>query len=191
MNKLKTLLLFSCISTLWCCSEQPYEKEISNYFQDNAKVVPIIEEIKIDSTAIMESYKDYWTKRANERKESLINNLERDYTYSKGDYERAVDSYKKFPKDYWKERMETAEDKMKSAKTKLDDANNGILNDSRYTKMNRYMDDKSKFNHLVVKYKLSKDGATLIQNFVIQNDSVVYATDRNLDFFISFLYQND
>lgn len=189
MNKLRTLTLIICISTLWSCSEQPYEKEISNYFQENAKVVPIIDEIKIDTTALMESYKDYWTQRIDERKQYLISNLERDYNYAKEDFERAVDSYKKFPKEFWKERMESAEIKMKTAKSELDNATKGILNDSRYNKMNEFKDDKSKFNQLSVKYKLSKDGATLIQKFVIQNDSIVYPTDRNLDFFISFFYQ--
>ena len=187
MNKVRSLIFLISTLTIWSCSEQPYEKVISNYFQENAKVVPIIEEIKVDTTASMESYKGYWTKRIEERKQFLISSLERENKYAKEGYERANESFKKFPKD-WRERMEEAKDKMKETQNKLDNANKGNLDDIRYTKMNRYKDDKSNFKQLTVKYQLSEDGATLIQKFVVQNDSVVYPTDRNLDFFISFFF---
>jgi len=184
MNRSKHICILLLIFLLMGCSSEPYEEQLTKFFEVNAKVVPIIEEVTIDSTATLESYKDYWKMEIANRREKSKKNAAESYEFWKKQYEEGVRQNKTDYLLYKKNFSDTAlfASEMRKSLNKMDSVQyeTGII----YDVYNELIDSKSNYEYLKVKYKISKDGPTLIQSFVVENNVSVYSTNLSLDNFI-------
>lgn len=181
---MKNLLVAFAGLLIFSCSSKPFEKEIVQYFEQEVKIVPIIVEIKIDSTASMISYQEFWKDKIKENRESNKEFYEKQYLLWKDRLEERKEVIKENFRKYGLTIGDTIMpyNYMMEYKGKLDSVD--IESDPIFESYNELITDKSTFKYLTAKYKLSKDGATMIQNFVAEDDSIVYKTNNRLDKFI-------
>ena len=181
-NKIKAYYAFLLLGLIGC-SSNPYEKQIIKYFETNAKVDPIIESVTIDTTARLDSYQEHWKERILKRRES-----------SKKFYQKSLDQQLDFLAD-WKREFRNSKAYKDTArfyteinkyKSQLDSVE--FETDPVYETYNDLINMKSEFEYLTVKYKLERNGATVINNFVIENKTNLDATSFPLGKFIKETY---
>lgn len=187
------VLITLLILFLWSCApDKPYEQQITRYFANEAKVIPIINEIKVDTSATMESYADYWKNRINELKVDLKTGYEKKYIDDKETYERRAKQNEERAKK-WRIKNEDVfgadfyYKSMVKNKNKLDSAQKGLFNYSVIDIFEKLSKEKTKLHQLTVKYKLNESGPIMIQKFVIEeleSDTTVYPTDETILKFI-------
>lgn len=182
MDKMR-IIYTTIILGLLGCSSNPYEEQIIKHFETNAKVVPIIESVKIDSIAKLESYQQYWKDGITKRKES-----------NKSFYGRMITQQKELLED-WKREFRNSKAYSDTARfyvdinkyqNKIDSIE--FETDPVYETYNDLINSKSEFEYLTVKYKLEKNGPTLIGNFVVENKTNLDPTPFTLDKFIKETY---
>jgi hypothetical protein len=185
------MLFFISISLLRCSEESPHSKIVQRYFETQMKVVPIIEEIKIDTVVHMESYHNYWKNRVSELKTSLTKEYEEGFHREKENYDKEIKSLARRQREFhYKPSDANAKyiyNSMTQYKNKLDSARKGVFKYSLIDVFERLSNEKSKIHQLHVKYKLSPSGLISIQNFFIEeleNDTSAYPSDDNLARFI-------
>lgn len=172
------------------CSSNPYESEVTSYFESTLKISPIIEGINIDSSALASDFDDHWQSRIVKRRNSKREFYRQQVDFNKSMLEDIKKENERDLREYGRTFRDTTNtfDQLISYRNLLDSVD--LETDPVYETYNQLRADGSKFDYLSVKYKLTKDGASLIQNFVIANDSVVYSTKGNLRDFILTTYFN-
>src|SRR5262245_15391818 len=78
-----TFTVVAVLHLFGCSSNKPYEKPITKYFEDKMKVVPILREITVDTSATMISFESYWSNRVTELKADLTRDYEKQYVDTK------------------------------------------------------------------------------------------------------------
>lgn len=167
------------------CSSKPHEDKIIQHFETNAKVVPIIEEIKIDSTAMMKDYKNYWQELDGKIKNGMRNYYNEQIEYHEKELVQIREKMKKQKKEFGR----TISDSTWNYKSIVDYRNK--LDSVDFDQLGiipELIKSNAKFEYLKVKYKLSDASPVLIQTFVVENDSILYLTKKSLDQFIKDEY---
>lgn len=193
---MKQIGLFGILTIfLWNCSgEKPYEDIITKHFESEVKVVPVIEDIKVDTSASMESFHSYWTERVEELKIDLKKDYEKRYLEEKDRYEKRKSELEERKKLYRSLKIKIEDsgvdyafNSMTEYKNKLDSAEKGLYKYSVIDLFEKLSVENSKLTQVTVKYKLNETGPTMIQKFIIeelQNDTTAYPTDETLIKFI-------
>lgn len=156
------------------------------------KVVPIITDITMDTTAHMESYSNYWTKRIEELKVDLKKQYQDRYLSEKKTYDERVAKNEEWGKKLGRKGQDLYNAAlpykyMTEYKNKLDSAEKGLFNYSVLNVFQNLSVEKSQLHQLTVKYKLNDSGPTMIQKFIIeelQTDTTSYPTDESMIDFI-------
>lgn len=182
-NKISKHYVLILLLGLFGCSSNPYEEQLIKYFETNAKVVPMIESVTIDTTARLEAYQDYWKGKISKRRES-----------NKKFYQKSIDQQLGFLTDWKREFKNSSAYKdttrfyqyITENQNKIDSIE--YETDPVFETYNELINLKSEFDYLTVKYKLEKNGPTLIGNFVVENKNNLDATTLTLDKFIKDTY---
>lgn len=181
-NKIKAHYAFILLG-LFGCSSNPYEEQITKHIETTAKVVPIIESVTIDTTARLESYQEHWKEQILKRRES-----------NKKFYQKSIDQQLGFLAE-WKREFRNSKAYKDTARfyVYIKEFQNQIDSveyetDPVYETYKELINMKSEFEYLTVKYKLEKNGVTLIGNFVAENKTNFDPTTLTLDKFIKDTY---
>lgn len=172
---MKHLLLFAAsVSIVSCTLKQPYEDVLVRHFEQNAKVVPIIEMVTVDSVIDIAAYHEHHSRISSKLKQSTKEFIERDIASIKESIEEWIKLNKRLSVDLSKDLVDR--DKQVLAKRQRELANLDSVYKADPVIMNyvRLSESSGEYSRAVVKYQLSKDGVTSIATFVISPDSVVY-----------------
>lgn len=193
LNYMKTVLITASISLLlFSCSpaDSPYKKTLENHFERNSKVIPEIVELRTDSIINMADYNEYWMERIESLKQDLTNDYRKSFKDDSTNWARRMQKNKAANagnKDYYNANM--FKESMDGWKMKLDSAEQGLYNYPVIDIFTALSEEKKTILVQVnAKLKLAENGATLNQNFVIEqmeNDTAVYILDEPIFKFVS------
>lgn len=181
--KTLTPILFTLIIAS-CTTKQPYEDAIIKAFESNAKVVPIIELVTIDTIADITSYRDYHLSKANDFKDLSREFIERHIKDDTESLAKWKELHRQSTSAMSARHIRQNEADLRKNKQALENLDSVYKAEPYIVNLVRLSESTGTYKGVTVKFKLSKDGVTQVDNFIISPDSTVFPMDEKLDRFL-------